>query len=297
MDILLKTLLYYAVGSVIGGFVMGGGFATNLSRGPDRAQRESIETLGTYIPLKLDGITGGLIAASTEPGPTIVYVHGRSANRSEMIPLARALLGEGYNAVLWDSTSRKISYGPDEIRQIHNILVSIRSDPHVDPDNLFIIGFSLGGAMAIGAAGADPDRHIRGIVADSAYADLESVASRYVSAFGVIPSVLAWPARRVTFSTASAIHSIDFDTLNPADWAERILCPVLLVHGKSDWRIPPQNSEQILERLGTDKELWLVDNAGHTGAFSENPGEYVRRVADFLSRSENKLQGPQVTLP
>jgi dipeptidyl aminopeptidase/acylaminoacyl peptidase len=289
MEILLKPLLYYLVGSAIAGLVMGAGFATNLSLG-ERRLPESILKLGESIPLNLSRIEGTLIAAPARRRPTIVYVHGRSADSSEMSPLAETLLHEGYNAVLWNSKSRQISYGPREIQQIHSILTSIRNDPHVDPGNLFVVGFSLGGAMAIGSAAADPDGHIRGVVADSPYADLGAAASRYVSAFGTIPSALTLPARSVTFATATAIHGIDFETANPADWAERVQCPVFLIHGKSDWRVPPQNSEQIYERLAKDKEIWLVEGAGHTEAFNAGPAEYARRVRGFLDRIRGNPQ-------
>jgi dipeptidyl aminopeptidase/acylaminoacyl peptidase len=284
MGIFAKTFLYYAIGSLIVGAVMGIGFATNLGRRVSNAPLVSMQKLGTYIPLTLDGIDGALIAASTEPRPTIVYIHGRSANRTELMPLAGTLLNAGYNAVLWDAKSRQISYGPREIDQIRRIVTTLRNDPHVDPNRIFLIGFSLGAAMAIGAGAADTEGHIRGIVADSAYADLEGVASRYLTAFSIIPAPIAWPSKTVAFATAKAVHGIDFKTRNPADWAERVACPVLLIHGKADKRIPPHHSEAIFERLQSEKSLWLVDKAGHTKAFEINPSGYTEHVLGFLKK-------------
>ena len=40
-------------------------------------------------------------------------------------------------------------------------------------NEVFIIGFSLGAAIAIGAASADTDHYIRDIVVDSPYANLK----------------------------------------------------------------------------------------------------------------------------
>jgi dipeptidyl aminopeptidase/acylaminoacyl peptidase len=282
MHILIATFVYYLAGSVIAGSVMGAGFATNFSGRPKNGQLKSLQRIGMYISLPLDGIDGGLIARAGERRPTIVYIHGRSANRMELAPLAQAMFNEGYNAVLWDSKSRQISYGPKEIEQVRRIVDFIRNDPHVEINEIYIIGFSLGAAIAIGAASTDTDHYIRGIVADSPYANLKNVASRYVSAFGAIPTAIVWPTKAVTFATARAIHGIDGKTRNPADWAERVSCRVLLIHGKADKRIPPQNSEIIYDRLQGEKELWLVDNAGHTEAFKTNPAEYTQRVVKFL---------------
>jgi pimeloyl-ACP methyl ester carboxylesterase len=164
--------VYYLAGSIIAGSVMGAGFATNLSPRPKKKQLEALQKLGTYVPLNLEGIDGGLIAKPDERRPTIVYIHGRSANRTELAPLAEMLFREGYNAVLWDSKSRQISYGPKEIDQVGRIVRTVRENPHVVPNEVYLLGFSLGGAIAIGAAAADSNGHIRGIIADSPYADL-----------------------------------------------------------------------------------------------------------------------------
>jgi dipeptidyl aminopeptidase/acylaminoacyl peptidase len=283
MHILVAALVYYLAGSVIAGSILGAGFATNLSGRPNERQLRALQRIGTYIPLNLNGIDGGLIARAGERRPTIVYVHGRSANRMELAPLATAMFAEGFNAVLWDSEGRQISYGPKEIEQLRRIVAFVRSDPHVVTGEVFVVGFSLGAAIAIGAAAADTDHDIRGIVADSSYANLKDVASRYMTAFGVIPAAVAWPARTVTFAIVKAMHGIDFDDRNPADWAHGVTCPVFLIHGKSDKTIPFEHSEQIFQRLNMYKELWLVEGTGHTRAFSRSPAQYVRRVADFLN--------------
>lgn len=282
MQIFLKVVLYYVVTSIIAGFVMGLGFATNLGRKAGKAQLETLQKMGALVPLNLDGIEGALVAAPNLRRPTIVYVHGRSANRTELLPLAEAMFRHGYNAVLWDSKSRQIDYGPREIENIRKVVVWVRTNSQVDPERIYLVGFSLGAAMSIGAAAADPERHIRAIVADSPYANLKKVAEHYVTAFGVVPPAVAWPSKTVAFATAKGIHGIDFESRNPADWAERVSCPVFLIHGKSDWRIPPESSEEILSRLPAEKELWLVNDAGHTGAFSSQPAEYIERLLRFL---------------
>jgi len=282
MPLLLKIALYYLAGSAVAGSVMGLGFATNLAGRAGKKQVEALQKIGAYVPMKLEAIEGGLVAAPNERRPTILYIQGRSANRTELLPLAEAMFARGFNAILWDSKSRQIDYGPREVAQIRRILAWAREDPRVEADRIHIVGFSLGGAMAIGAAAEDTDRHIRSIVADSPYADLKEVAHRYVTAFGVIPSPIAWPSKTIAFATAEGLHGIDFNSRNPAEWAARIDCPVLLIHGKSDWRIPPEHSEQIFARLHSRKELWLVDDAGHTESFRWNTNEYIERLVRFF---------------
>jgi hypothetical protein len=66
MHILVAALVYYLVGSVIAGSILGAGFATNLSGRPNDRQLRALQRIGTYIPLNLNGIDGGLIARATQ---------------------------------------------------------------------------------------------------------------------------------------------------------------------------------------------------------------------------------------
>jgi len=150
---------------------------------------------------------------------------------------------------------------------------------------------SLGAATVIGAAAQDHNRHIAAIVADSSYANLKRAAFRYITAFGWIPSIIAWPTAFVTFQVAQLVHDIEFETSNPSDWAPHVKCPVLLIHGSKDWRIPPDHAKDIQSRLTCEKQLWLVDEAGHTAAFAKRPHEYVERITAFFMKSVSQTVG------
>jgi len=235
-------------------------------------------------PLILNSISGALIRHGDTPKPTIVFVHGRSANPMEVFPLAEVMFREGFNVVLWEHR-RAIGYGQQAIDEILGIVRHIRADPFVDKDRIFLVGFSLGGAMVIGAAAHDQNHEIAGIVADSSYANLKRATFRYLTAFGWIPSFMIWPTAFVTFQVARAVHGIDFQASNPSQWARHVECPVLLIHGSNDWRIPVDHALQIYSQLPCQKHLWLVDGVGHTGAFSTKRYEYARRVKEFFSES------------
>src|ERR1041385_6018251 len=74
MQTVVTASVYYLVGSVVVGMVLGAGFATNLGGPASEQQLKSLQRLGVYIPFNLDGIDGALVAKPGEPRPTIVYV-------------------------------------------------------------------------------------------------------------------------------------------------------------------------------------------------------------------------------
>jgi uncharacterized protein len=84
------------------------------------------------------------------------------------------------------------------------------------------------------------------------------------------------------------VHHIDFNRCNPFDWAQRIRCPVLLIHGKNDWRVLPEHSVRLFQAITSRKDLWLVEGAGHTQAFARHLHEYVRRVKEFVDYMKGK---------
>jgi uncharacterized protein len=285
MNRLARSSLYFGLGSLAAGIVCGVGFSVNLGRRMRSWDEERLHRLGQNKSLTLESIEGILVRHGDRARPTIVFVPGRSANPMEVFPIADAMFREGFNVVLWQHRGRTINYGRRVIDEVLSIVQEVREDPFVDQGRVFLLGLSLGAAAVIGAAAQDHKRHVAAIVADSSYANLKRAAFRYITAFGWIPSIIAWPTSFVTFQVAQLVHNVDFETWNPSDWARHVNCPVLLIHGSKDWRIPPDHAIDIQSRLSCEKQLWLVNDVGHTAAFATRPDEYVKRITAFFMKS------------
>jgi dipeptidyl aminopeptidase/acylaminoacyl peptidase len=274
--------VYLALGTLAAGTILGLGFSINLGGGVSAGDEERRRKLGPSKSFDLENISGTL-THQDRPSPTIVFVHGRSANWTEALPMAERFYVDGYNVVLWARTGRTIQYGDAGIQDVLRVVEYVRRHPAVDPKKILVFGLSLGAAIALGAAAEDNKRQIAAVIADSPYSDLQSVALHYLTAFGYIPKLVAWPAAFVTFRVAEAVHHVQFKSCNPIDWARRIQCPVLLIHGKDDSRVLPEHSARLFDAIPSRKDLWLVESAGHTQAFVRHPHEYVRRVKEFES--------------
>src|SRR5215471_9554669 len=150
MHTLTRSLLYFGLGSVAAGTVCGIGFSVNLGHRMRSSDKERLHRLGCSKPLTLESIEGASVRHGDRARPTIVFVHGRSANPMEVFPITEAMFREGFNAVLWQHRGRGISYGQRAIEEILGIVREVRRDPFVDRDRIFLLGLSLGAAMVIG---------------------------------------------------------------------------------------------------------------------------------------------------
>lgn len=77
------------------------------------------------------------------------------------------------------------------------------------------------------------------------------------------------------------------DGYSPADMADRVKVPVLLVAGGEDQRAPIEHSrkmERALRAAGKDVETLYVPTEGHGFYAKENQEQYYRRLLGFLAR-------------
>jgi uncharacterized protein len=288
VSVLIRTLIYLGIAAVFTGLVaaviLSHPFSPRVTHEDFLAARQ----LGIVKDLNLPPLSGWLIVHPDGVRPTIVFLHGRSSNRMQMFPLAKAFFARGFNIVLWDlrhhgNSGGNETYGKTEIPDVLRVVERIRTDSAVDSHQIDLLGFSLGAAMSIGAASADSAHSINAVVADSPYADLRDTGFWYVRLFGRVPRAAAWPVAFITLKFGAWVSDVDPDLLNPSEWATSVHVPVLLIQGDRDRRINPDSSAKIFAKLPSNKDLWLVPGAGHTEAFYRNPQAYVDRVSAFFA--------------
>ncbi|MSQ33868.1 MAG: alpha/beta hydrolase [Dehalococcoidia bacterium] len=210
--------------------------------------------------------------------------HHRNSPGIQALLLARDLTVRGYSVLLFDLRARgesqgaRTTAGDRERRDVLGALDYVVGRG-VPLGCVGLLGFSLGAAVAILVASREPG--LRAVVSDSAFADLledlrhELVPGITLPRFlvGMLSAVgsLFWGAK---FGAVRPIRAI-------SDVAPR---PLLFIHGTADDVISPQQSRQLAAAAAGHSELWLVEGAGHVGAYRSRPPEYVERVAGFFDR-------------
>src|SRR5262249_39068068 len=114
-------------------------------------------------------------------GNWVLLLHGRSRNRSVMLPYAEFLLGAGYNVLIMDARDHGDSggalatYGYLEKRDETAIVNALELSENVK--HLFALGESMGAAVSLQAAAADP--RIEAVVAEGAFRNLREATYDY----------------------------------------------------------------------------------------------------------------------
>ena len=197
-------------------------------------------TVATAIPsacankdFEGDGVTlrGWHCTATGKRRGTVVYLHGIADNRGSSAGSVDRFTRKGFDVVAYDSRRHGDSggevctYGFLEKRDLRRVVAGLPPGPVV------LMGTSLGAAVALQEAAADP--RITSVIAAEAFSDLRTVATERA------PWFLPPPVVRKAFQVAEQRGGFLVDAVSPMEAARAIRVPVLLIHGADDRETPP----------------------------------------------------------
>ena len=218
---------------------------------------------------------------------TIVLTHGLWGNREGNLDEARWLRERAdFSLLLFDfrasgeSDGDTVTFGYHESDDLLAAAAYLASRPDVDARRLGAYGESFGAGVVILAAGRSPV--FQAVVADSPFTSVESMIAtsfRGVTGMPAFPfaPIVTWLGERETGLKPAQIAPLEVvGRISPT--------PLLLIHGALDHLIPVGSSFAHYEAANEPKELWIVENAGHAGAYGADTEAYEERVAGFFRR-------------
>jgi len=242
----------------------------------------------------------GWFVATSDPargeGATIVASHGSHGTGPDHYPGIAFLRDAGYNLFVFDhrahgqSGGKATTLGPLEVRDLRGAVAYLATRSDVDPAKIGATGCSMGSAIVI--AGAAEDAGIRAVVAESVYADMHELWTRFGYVGLRVPSghPLAW----IHWSWGGLLRAMTrvwtgypVQTFKPVELIGGIAPrPVLLIHGEHDnGATTVADAERLYRAAGEPKELWIVPGAGHCNAHALWPEEYEERVRKFFDEA------------
>ena len=185
------------------------------------------------------------------PEPIIVMVHGgawRSSSKAELPALNCYLAQEHYAVASIDYRNAPEWPFPAAVEDVFQAIAYLKANAsalHLDPTRMVVIGRSAGGQVALSAAYAGREPAIRGVVDYYGPADLvrgyEKPTRRWVlDSRKVLEDYLGGtPSQKPeVYAAASPINFVNAATP-----------PTLLIHGRLDPLVWPEQSERLAARL------------------------------------------------
>ena len=220
-------------------------------------------------------------------GAGVVMTHGAGSTRSNVLEEAAVIVGAGYAVLLidarghGDSTGTAMDFGWYGDLDITAAVGFLAGQDDVDVGRIGVVGFSMGGEEAIGAAAADP--RIRAVVAEGATA-------RQADDKEWLDDVYGW--RGWVQQQVENLQDGVTDYLSESSPPISLRSAVVDASGArflliTAGNVADEGHAAAYIRTGASDRVtvWNVDGAGHTDGYERQPDEWARRVVDFLDEA------------
>ncbi len=227
-----------------------------------------------------DGTTTlrGAFLKQQSPQGTVIVCHGVGANHADIKDIHLALFESGFQVLTFDfrghgnSDGHTITYGLNERLDVLGAYDACLARADVDPDRIFALGVSMGGASL---AMALPEMlGVKAAVLDSAFASLTSMVEHQ---FRFVPA----SARPVPTQVARVFGWLeigaDIDSLTPANMLKTLDLPVLIIHGDEDQIVPVEHAH-LLHAACRQGTLHIEKHCPHIGTVMLNEARYGRMI-------------------
>lgn len=233
-----------------------------------------------------DGLTlRGWFIPAEKPRGTIVFCHGHAGSMDPDIEYAPTFHDNGYNVLMFDfrghgrSEGQCVSMGYLERLDLLGAVDYLRSR---GIDRVGVLGFSMGGAVAISTA---PQSEAIGVVVtDGAFARLGGAIASGARERGLPAWVAAWVSPLI-IGLASLRLGSWLPRADPIRWVDKIAPRALLIiHGGLDPYISLAEVQELYAKAGEPKDLWVVSEASHRQVDKQRPDEYKARLLAFFDK-------------
>lgn len=240
------------------------------------------------IQVKTDD--GYLLAAEEFPiresGKWVLLLHGYTGWKEEMYQFAFWYYNQGYSVLVPDLRCQGESEGDfigmgwtdhyDCELWIDHILTQT---PEAE---IVLHGQSMGAATALIMAGSpEASEHIRAVVSDSAYTEAYEMFGDKITEWFHLPAAPFVDSACLMLRLRGGYNLRDASPLRAVAQSN---VPTLFIHGDEDRMIDVGMSYELFEAASCEKELYIVEGAGHAQAQDKDPDEYYGRIDTFLKR-------------
>jgi fermentation-respiration switch protein FrsA (DUF1100 family) len=235
-----------------------------------------------FPPLHGDHKVNGWYIPREGATTTILVCPGYRTSMTNVLGISSHLWKAGHNVLAFEyyghgTTVRKpVTLGYREINDFLGAVAYARE--RAPQTRLGAVAYSMGAAVAIMACARTNE--VEALVADSPFATHWSAVEYNFRRTVPLPSApFIWTADRLLWFRAG----YRFNQVEPLRDIARIAPrPILIIHNGQDSVVDPRDGVLLYAAAQEPKELWVVPEANHCGAYFVNRPAYVKKVNEFF---------------
>ncbi len=223
-------------------------------------------------------ISGWWIPQTQPTTRVILFLHGATGNmaaqeKSCNLDRVAKLYQLGFSVLMIDYRGYGNSQGrfPTEARVYQDASIAwnyLTQEKRFSPEEIFIYGYSLGGAIAVNLCLQQPKA--AGLIAEGCFTSIKDMA-KYRRQIQIFPLKL--------------LITQKFDFINKV---KSIKMPVLFIHGMKDRVVPVIMSQKLFAAAPKPKKLLLIPNAGHNDLTQVESDRYLTTLQEFFAEIINQ---------
>ncbi len=223
-----------------------------------------------------------------EPRGIIIMLHGmHGMDASSLLEQGYDFWQEGFEVFSLDmrahglSEGEEIGLGYTEVSDVSALLDWVGEQERFEDREVYLFGFSMGGAVAINTAAQRDDVH--GVISLASFSSYEENFLYFMRQENIPEIIVSIYRPAIRFSLRQR-YGMDPVENSPVNNIARIYPrPVLLFHGDQDDQVPVEQGQKLYDRARENVELHVARGKGHMLIMDILVGEPLReKVFGFL---------------
>lgn len=230
-------------------------------------------------------ITGLFVPAAGTPKGTLIVMHGyRSLSDIDFAPQVEFLRDLGYQLIVPmqrshdESEGKYITFGVKE-RLDCKLWACYAAERFGKALPIALCGISMGASTVLMASQLSLPGNVKAIIADCGFTSPAAIISHVARTQFHLPK---FPILYTTNLIAKAVAKFGFWDASAAQAMRVNRRPVLFIHGGADHFVPKEMTMENYEACKAEKELLIVNGAGHAQSYFIDTAGYQKAVREFL---------------
>ena len=214
----------------------------------------------------------------------VILLHGYTGWKEEMYQFGYWYYNQGFHVLVPDLRAQGESEGD---------FIGMGWTDHIDceqwiqyilsqtPDAQIVLhGQSMGAATALMMSGdqASSD-HVVAVISDCAYTDAYTMFEDKIGEWFGLPAFPLEDSACIMLQLRGGYNLKDASAINAVKQSD---IPTLFIHGDKDAMIDVAMAYELYDSATCDKELLIIEDAGHAQAQDKNPELYYATVSSFI---------------